>query len=258
MDQPELVISERGLVGWRAWKLVKPYFLLSLGGQCMWMPGERLVAECEMKNFSHPGIDAPVMACTCGIYAHKIEEQIAYKDVWGEVYLWGQVKEYDSGYRAQYAYIKQLFVVPELAHLVPILSGSFGVPVTVKERRSPALQTRRERNNPLNVLNKQFTAKAPTPAQFLEYHPGYKRFYELCQEHGVDTSYDDRIARGLGRSVKTYHTFNDGTEDILLKLMKCADRTTLGYGSRSGHKPYRFHFFTRFAPSWNIFKEITV
>jgi hypothetical protein len=62
---------------------------------------------------------APAKRCTCGIYAAKNFEHLQHigytgEDadyaIHGEVYLWGRIWEHDLGYRAQFAYPKNLTI----------------------------------------------------------------------------------------------------------------------------------------------------
>jgi DNA-binding CsgD family transcriptional regulator len=54
---------------------------------------------------------APQADCTCGIYAVKTAEQrMSSGGIFGEVYLWGTVVEHERGWRAQFAYPKNLIL----------------------------------------------------------------------------------------------------------------------------------------------------
>jgi preprotein translocase subunit YajC len=62
--------------------------------------------------------EVPNPKCTCGIFATKNLErprQLGYASygVSGEVYLWGTVVEHTLGWRAQFAYPKSLFLLPD-------------------------------------------------------------------------------------------------------------------------------------------------
>ena len=247
-EQVETIISDRGLIGWRAWYLVKPHYLLSLNHSALWLPGEQITAECDTDGpTKHTDVCAPVQGCSCGIYAHKTEDPINYADCWGEVYMWGKVVDHETGYRSQYAYPKQLFVTEKHATFIPILSGAYGVPVSVRPSRAISVRPSRERKPHFTILDNEvpFKVNPPTPRQFKEAHPGYKAFYEKTAELGVETSYDDRIARGMGRSVKIPARWM--THEQLLALMKLADRVTVGATPpRGSYKPYRFHFYLKY------------
>lgn len=57
---------------------------------------------------------APAEQCSCGLYALKARDMgssyLSSAQAWGEVYLWGKVIEGDFGYRAQYAYPKNISI----------------------------------------------------------------------------------------------------------------------------------------------------
>jgi len=65
---------------------------------------------------------APQTECTCGIYAVKPAEQLYLEQldrmssggIFGEVYLWGTVVEHELGWRAQFAYPKNLILPFEI------------------------------------------------------------------------------------------------------------------------------------------------
>jgi hypothetical protein len=111
MSQLEVGKREECLVGWRGWTMYHPGFLAS--GNIVWLPGERNEAVCSAGG-DH---EAPQLGCSCGIYAfsqpYLVKEQGYYRqDLLGEVSLWGKVIEHERGYRAQYAYPKQLYITP--------------------------------------------------------------------------------------------------------------------------------------------------
>ena len=100
--------------------------LKSLNGE-PWLPGRRLEARCRVApaprhvRFADGADKVPHRNCTCGVYAAKNLEhlrQSGYADrgIYGEVYLWGKVVEHALGWRAQFAYPKNL-VLP--LHLLP-------------------------------------------------------------------------------------------------------------------------------------------
>jgi hypothetical protein len=55
---------------------------------------------------------APNKRCTCGIYAHsdsgRADDYAHGRSAWGAVYLWGRIIEHETGYRAEFAYPKDL------------------------------------------------------------------------------------------------------------------------------------------------------
>jgi hypothetical protein len=120
-----------------------------------WKPGEAMEANsnrCYEGAFAatrflpptrvmHP---APEDNCACGIYAAKDINHLEVIDyvhfgIIGEINLWGKIVAHKLGYRAQYAYPKNLIVptrlVPfEVAELEFVLQTSvfvYGVPVLV-------------------------------------------------------------------------------------------------------------------------------
>lgn len=112
------------VVGYRIWNW-DAAGLKSLNGE-LWLAGQSLAAVCKADNSgsiaglskaTHDPADLPYFKCTCGVYAAKAIEHLhrcGYKQfgVHGEVYLWGVVVEHERGWRAQYAYPKRFFLVP--------------------------------------------------------------------------------------------------------------------------------------------------
>ena len=119
------------IVGYRVW-IWDTTGLKSLCAK-RWHPGQALEARCkasavvgtiagrtETANDSH---DAPKANCTCGVYAAKTFDHFrkgGYEryGIHGEVYLWGKVVEHELGYRAQFAYPRNLVLPTELLLLV--------------------------------------------------------------------------------------------------------------------------------------------
>ncbi|MBZ5661702.1 MAG: hypothetical protein LAO08_14950 [Acidobacteriia bacterium] len=113
------------IVGYRVWRW-KATGLQSLNG-VPWLPGRPLVAGCGppaggtivgRADAVHGADELPHSDCTCGVYAAKNLEhlrQIGYaqRGIHGEVYLWGTVVEHKLGWRAQFAYPKNLFLPPD-------------------------------------------------------------------------------------------------------------------------------------------------
>jgi hypothetical protein len=113
------------VVAYRVWRW-DATGLKSLNGE-PWRPGRHLEARCRVAPAPRhmrvvDGADkVPDRNCTCGVYAAKNIEhlrQLGYADrgICGEVYLWGTVVEHALGWRAQFAYPKNL-VLP--LHLLP-------------------------------------------------------------------------------------------------------------------------------------------
>jgi hypothetical protein len=77
-----------------------------------------IVGRAEAVHYAH---EPPHSDCTCGIYATKSIEHLrktryTQSGIHGEVFLWGTVVEHRLGWRAQYAYPKNLFLSP---HALP-------------------------------------------------------------------------------------------------------------------------------------------
>jgi hypothetical protein len=114
------------LVGYRVWTW-DTTGLKSLCGE-RWHPSQSLAARCRASAVVGPVVgrseaadahDAPQEKCTCGIYAVKTLHHFrsaGYEryGIHGEVYLWGTVVEHELGYRAQFAYPKNLYLPPDM------------------------------------------------------------------------------------------------------------------------------------------------
>ncbi len=114
------------IVGYRVWQWVAAG-LKSLNGE-PWSPGKPLAAACMASNrgttagraeAAHDANDAPREKCTCGVYASKSLEHLhttGYEryGICGEVNLWGTVVEHEQGFRAQFAYPKNLYLPPKM------------------------------------------------------------------------------------------------------------------------------------------------
>jgi hypothetical protein len=114
------------IIGWRVWQWVAAG-LKSLNGE-PWSPGKPLAAACRVSNrgrtvgrteAGHDANDAPREKCTCGVYASKSLEHLhttGYEryGICGEVNLWGTVVEHEQGFRAQFAYPKNLYLPPKM------------------------------------------------------------------------------------------------------------------------------------------------
>lgn len=107
------------VVGHRVWRWNETG-LKSLNGE-PWLPGQHLEARCRIARAArHASVvdrpaEVPDRNCTCGLYAARNLEhlrQLGYASygVCGEVYLWGTVVEHRLGWRAQFAYPKNLIL----------------------------------------------------------------------------------------------------------------------------------------------------
>jgi hypothetical protein len=104
------------IVGHRVWRW-DAAGLSSLNGK-RWPPGQPLAAVCSAGN-AHDAHEPPHLDCTCGVYAAKDREHLrgtGYEPlgIRGEVNLWGTVVEHERGWRAQFAYPKNLYLPPKM------------------------------------------------------------------------------------------------------------------------------------------------
>lgn len=141
------------IVGYRAWELLggaRPR-LRSLTSATEWPVREPLVASCPLDS-AKPHDAAPDWDCPCGIYAYARPDMLSAPGmipsdvmVRGEVNLWGKVIRHKAGYRAQYAYPKQLHVsarVPWASLVAEALERDYGVPCDVQVSRPKPVETR--------------------------------------------------------------------------------------------------------------------
>lgn len=153
----EQVKDDFPLIAFRTWKIMHPGYLADANGFALWEPRQRIEATCRaMKHH-----DAPQEKCSCGIYALKTMEQLdqylrtislghGATHVLGQVWLWGTVIECENGYRAQYAYPKNITLRVEqngifdsrsrglewANKMAPVMSRRYGVPVDVVDREA--------------------------------------------------------------------------------------------------------------------------
>lgn len=125
--------------------------VLSSRNNSIWTPRKKKRALCKKRGFDpfdpFDGHDAPNINCYCGIYAFDTPDHEDMKDgayIWGEVYLWGDVLICESGYRAEFAYPKTLFVrtngTKTIRWLCDELEATYGVPVfLVSEKKGQTL-----------------------------------------------------------------------------------------------------------------------
>jgi len=118
------------LIGWRGWDVNDDCGLVSLGSTNLWEPKRITRARCN-RHYSHA---APHRDCACGFWSFKDQRQMTnvLRDyvgdvkVIGTVEIWGRVIECKNGYRSEYAYPKELWL---LGDGLESLSWTYGVPV---------------------------------------------------------------------------------------------------------------------------------
>jgi hypothetical protein len=117
------------LTGWRGWT-IKDEKLQALGMTKAWKPKKAEPAKCQTCK-SHR---APSRECSCGYWSFKsmdvlTKALVGYVGtvlVVGSVEIWGRVIECENGYRSEYAYPKELWLLkPDMEYL----SWEYGVPV---------------------------------------------------------------------------------------------------------------------------------
>lgn len=115
------------ITGWRGWTLSSCGRLEALGKDTVWPARRALEAECNrassLGRFIPTGGHhfAPGWDCSCGIWAFKdldrlvaaLGSQYGGVRVIGTVSLWGRVIETVNGYRAQYAYPAELWLLDD-------------------------------------------------------------------------------------------------------------------------------------------------
>lgn len=118
------------LTGWRGWAINSKGQLSALGSHAAWKPKKAVAARCTNEK-GHP---APAKSCQCGYWSFNSLDTLteAMRDyarvvaVIGQVEIWGRVIECTNGWRSEYAYPKELWLInPDLEHL----SWTYGVPV---------------------------------------------------------------------------------------------------------------------------------
>jgi len=117
------------LTAWRGWAIYA-HTLCSLGVDAQWEPKKATKVRCVHKSH-HP----PQMTCTCGFWSFKSLDLLTqalnggYADVVkviGTVEIWGRVIECEKGFRSEYAYPKELWLLEDG---LEYLSWEYGVPV---------------------------------------------------------------------------------------------------------------------------------
>ena len=135
------------LVGWRAWKVRVPFpgagacpGLSSVILDTPWAPGRKFSAghsfDLGVKCHGLLRLD-----CSCGVYAFndpldafvylmRVRDRLLGMSVevaMGTVSLWGKVIECESGYKAEFAYPRHIYLPASFARFLPVVSSAFGV-----------------------------------------------------------------------------------------------------------------------------------
>lgn len=139
------------IIAWRAWGVIagdKGYALSGLGLNETWPAKKIMAAKCAQPVFGSamrwlsfsPVNDeeskahqAPGHECNCGVWAFRSQDELLralkeYKGVRviGQVYLWGRILECENGFRAQYAYPAELWL---LDNSLEELGWTYNVPI---------------------------------------------------------------------------------------------------------------------------------
>jgi len=122
------------LVGWRGWK-ISGEKLCALGMTGIWEPKKagRAVCTASISSSRHTE-PAPAKDCKCGYWSFRTLDLLkialgSYAEsvqVIGEVHLWGKVIECENGFRSEFAYPKELWLLEDN---MESLSWRYGVPV---------------------------------------------------------------------------------------------------------------------------------
>jgi len=133
MDYIEFKVPDliEPIVGWRGWRLHGD-MLMGMHFPVIWEPEKPLIADSSYCGINH---EIPGENCMCGIHATKDREGLRLNylmglpDIYGTVSLWGRVAIHSRGYRAEFAYPKELWVSDE--RLIKVL-GWYNVPIIME------------------------------------------------------------------------------------------------------------------------------
>jgi hypothetical protein len=148
-ELPPVADYAEPLRAWRLWAIEDvrgTARLRSLYQRCVWPTGVPLSAHCHAQRFllwRRSPHEVPVDTCSCGIYGvgadhirglwRDSEQAPGFSLVIGAVSLWGAVVECEHGWRAGFAYPREIFV-PSLGaepDAAAVGLEDYGVPVTV-------------------------------------------------------------------------------------------------------------------------------
>jgi hypothetical protein len=121
------------ITAWRGWEF-DGGMLEALGSSSRWEPKVAARATCVIGGGVKDAHAAPHFSCRCGYWSFKTRELLEESleryansvDVIGQVEIWGRVIECDNGYRSEFAYPKELWLLDEG---MESLSWKYGVPV---------------------------------------------------------------------------------------------------------------------------------
>jgi len=152
MAQKPMPDSITMITGYRAWRVNHKqdgeWRLKAVGQETVWEPKKKMEAACvnNIISVANPaGVyghshQAPQRNCTCGFWAFKSIDMLPealtgqnYRNeirVIGSVDLWGRVIETENGFRAQYAYPKELWLLED--HMED-LGWIYGVKIRTKQ-----------------------------------------------------------------------------------------------------------------------------
>ena len=171
------LMNAEPIEGWRAWQLAlgRPGpSLVAIGKGGPWPRLNTASARC----WRHRRHAAPVVACTCGLYAVRdaaLLRRARSPGVVGTVALWGRVVEHALGWRGEFAYPQRLSLV---CHVCMFQRGF--------DRASPSGVVA-YRNGSLSPLCDRhlLTAQACSPAH-LEVLPAEDVIIQLTDAYAVE------------------------------------------------------------------------
>jgi hypothetical protein len=152
-------VSIEPILGWRVWHIDRrrgSEALLSWSQRDEWPIGRRMEATCKpglLPGFRRGCGEAPRRGHSCGIYAVRRREDAEkllgrigrigssvgrLPVAIGRASLWGRVIENTDGWRAQFAYPYELFVLGGDARLARELRARYAVDVTLVSPVAPA------------------------------------------------------------------------------------------------------------------------
>lgn len=186
------------IMGWRAWRVCASDHYIREGQTHLESPDQNTrwpaSAPLQAQWCTHHQTETDRAGCHCGINAYRTREQmeasmytLSHGTVWGRVALWGEVREYEGGYRAEFAQIAELFISRHLLdhsqfwgfeteRVAQILSTEYGVPchiVDAVEAQRRLMECYRLREQAVEDLN-QRARQAPDTA-VLDFHPPHER-----------------------------------------------------------------------------------